>query len=201
MQVKIMAEGGAMKPGPSLSQQLGPAGVNINQVIQAVNEATKDFKGLEVPVELVINDTTKEFTVNVFSPPVSGLIKRELGIEKGSGVQKRFQAGNASIEQIISVAKQKQANLLAKDLKAAVKLVAGTCLSLGVLIEDKPAVEVMAEIEEGKYDTEIREGRTETPEEKKKALEESFTKLHAAQEKIKKAEAAAKAAEEEKKKK
>ena len=50
MQVKILAEGGSMKPGPALSQKLGPAGINIGQVIQKVNEATKNFKGLKVPV-------------------------------------------------------------------------------------------------------------------------------------------------------
>ena len=71
MQVKILAEGGNMKPGPALSQKLGPIGVNISQVIQKVNEATKDFKGMKVPVELNVDSSTKEFDVKVFSPPVS----------------------------------------------------------------------------------------------------------------------------------
>ena len=117
MQVKIMAEGGSMKPGPSLSQQLGPAGVNINKVIEKVNEATRNFKGMKVPVELDINTSTKEFEVKVFSPPIAELLKGELGIQKGSGEQKKFNPANASIEQIISVARIKMSGLLDKNLK------------------------------------------------------------------------------------
>jgi len=196
MQIKILTEGGAMKPGPALSQKLGPAGIPLNKVIEQVNDATKDFKGLKVPVELDVNTKTKSFKVKVFSPPVSELLKKELGIEKGSEQQKRFQKGNASIEQIISVAKTKMQNLLAKDLKSAVKLVAGTCVSLGVLIENKPAKEVVHEIEEGIYDKEISEERTETPEEKKKELDLHFAVLKAQQDKIIEQEQAAKEAAE-----
>ena len=79
MQIKLLVEGGSMKPGPALSQKLGPLGININQVIQKVNEATKDFNGMKVPVSLEVDTSTKEFDVNVFSPPVSELIKKELG--------------------------------------------------------------------------------------------------------------------------
>ena len=62
MIIKLLAEGGNMKPGPALSQKLGPIGVNINNVIQEVNKATAEFKGLTVPVELDVNAATKEFT-------------------------------------------------------------------------------------------------------------------------------------------
>ncbi len=199
MQIKFLAEGGAMKPGPALSQKLGPAGININEVIKKVNEATQGFKGLKVPVELDVDLGTKEFEIKVSSPPMSELMKRELGIEKGSGTQSKMQVANASIEQIISVAKAKLPNLLANDLKAAVKCVVGTCVSLGVLIESKSAVEVAQEIEEGKYDKEINEEKTETSEEKKKELEEHFSKTNAEQQKLLKQETAAKEAEDEKK--
>ena len=77
MQIKLLVEGGSMKPGPSLSQKLGPIGININQVIQKVNEVTKDFNGLKVPVELDVDGSTKEFETKVFSPPVSELLKKE----------------------------------------------------------------------------------------------------------------------------
>lgn len=183
MQVKLLIEGGDMKPGPVLSQKLGPVGINLGQVIQKVNEATKDFKGLKVPVELEINPSTKEFEVKVFSPPVSELLKKELGVEKGSGVQAKIKVANASIEQIISIAKTKFSNLLAKDLKAAVKTVVGTCVSLGVLVENKPATEVEREIDEGKYDKEIEEGRTETSPEKRAELDTYFSEIKAGQEK------------------
>lgn len=199
MQIKLLVEGGNMKPGPALSQKLGPAGINLNQVIQKVNDATKNFNGLKVPVELDVDVSTKDFNVKVFSPPVSELLKRELGIEKGSGAQKKLQSANASIEQIISVAKTKLPNLLCKDLKSAVKTVIGTCASLGVLIEGMPASEIGHKIDGGKFHKEIEEERTETSAEKKEELDKFFLELKGKQESFIKQEQAAKEAEAEKK--
>jgi len=196
MQIKLLAEGGAMKPGPALSQKLGPAGIPINQVIQKINEATEDFKGLKVPVELDIDVKTKKFEVRIFSPPVSELLKKELGISKGSGLQIKTKIANASIEQIISVAKTKMQNLLCKDLKSAVKVVVGTCVSLGILIENKTAKEIEKDIEAGKYDKEISHIKTETSPEKKKILDEYFQEVLKKQELILKQEQAAKEAAE-----
>jgi len=187
-----------MVTGPALSQKLGPVGIPIPQVIQKVNEATKGFKGMKVPVEIDINPSTKAIIVKVFSPPVSELLKKELGIEKGSGEQKKFQSANASIEQIISITKIKLPNLLSRNLKTAVKSVAGTCASLGILIENKPAKLIVEEIEDGVYDKQISKEITETPAEKKKQLEEYFAGVKLQQDKIKKQEEAAKAAAEEK---
>ncbi len=197
MQIKLLVDGGDMKPGPTLSQKLGPVGINMNQIIQKVNESTKEFKGLKIPVELDVNPSTKEFDVRVFSPPVSALLKKELGIEKGSGIQNKMQVANASIEQIISIAKNKMQNLLCKDLKSAVRSVVGTCVTLGILIENKPATEIEKDIEKGKYDKEIKEEKTETSPEKKAELEENFSKIKEEQEKILKQEQAAKEAEKE----
>lgn len=194
MIIKLLVEGGAMKPGPTLSQKLGPVGIPMNQVLQKINDTTKDFAGLKVPVELDIDASTKTFEVKVFSPPVSELIKRELKIEKGSGLQKKQYVANASIEQIISVAKTKQSNMLCKDLRSAVKTVVGTCVSLGVLIENKRAVEVEQEIAEGKYDKEIKSESTKTPEEKKRKLDAYFAELKSQQDRAMKQEQAAKEA-------
>ncbi len=197
MQIKLLAEAGEMKPGPSLSQKLGPVGIPLNQVIQKVNDATKEFKGMKVPVELDVNPSTKEFSVKVFSPPTSGLLKKELEIEAGSGEQKKIKCANASIEQIISVAKSKQSNLLDKNLKAAVKSVLGSCVSLGILVENKTPQEIQADIDKGKYDKEISQEKTKTSEEKRKSLNEFFSKIKAEQDKILKLkQEAAKAAEE-----
>jgi len=196
MIIKILAEGGNMKPGPALSQQLGPAGVNMGQVISKINESTQGFKGLTVPVTIDVDMSTKAFEISVSSPPVSGLLKKELGIEKGAAEQKKLQVANASIEQIISVAKQKFPHMLCKDLKSAVKTVAGTCVSLGILIENKPAVEIETDIEEGKYDKEINAEKTETSPEKREKLDAYFVDVHGAQEKLKKQEEADKEAAE-----
>jgi large subunit ribosomal protein L11 len=196
MHVKLLVEGGDMQPGPALSQKLGPAGINIGQVIQKVNEATKNFKGMKVPVEVEIDLSTKNVDIKVFSPPVTELLKKELGIEKGSGLQKKTKVANASIEQIISVSKTKLPNLLSKNLKTAVKSVLGSCLSIGILVENKNPLEIIREIEKGKYEEEIREERIETPSEKKEKLDAYFATVLTEQEKIKQQEEAAKAAAE-----
>lgn len=198
MNVKLLVDGGEMKPGPALSQKLGPAGININEVISKVNEATIGFKGMQVPVEITVDLGTKSFEIEVFSPPISGLLKKEAGVQKGSGKQGKYQVANLSIEQIIKVAKSKMGGLLCNDLKSAVKVTVGSCASLGILVENKPATEIGFEIDEGKYDKEISGEITETPEEKKKAMDDYFAPVKAAQEKQMKAEAAG---EEETKKK
>jgi len=69
MNIKLLVEGGAMKPGPALSQKLGPAGIPINKVIEKVNSVTASFKGMQVPVEIEVDLGNKTFEVQVFSPP------------------------------------------------------------------------------------------------------------------------------------
>lgn len=196
MQVKMLVDGGSMQPGPALSQKIGPAGINIQQVIQKVNQATENFKGMKVPVEIEIDVATKNIEIKVFSPPVSELLKKELGIEKGSGLQKKTKVANASIEQIISVSKTKLPNMLSRNLKNAVKSVLGTCITLGIIVENKNPVDVIRDIEAGKYDKEISEERTKMSEEKKKSITEYFAKVQAEQERIRLQEEAAKAAAE-----
>ena len=171
MIVKLLVEGGSMSPGPTLAQQLGPLGINLGQVISRVNEATSNFKGTKVPVELNVDPATKNFEITVRSPPVAELIKKELKLETASGDHKKIKAGNISIEQVIGIAKTKLGEALESNLKSMVKTVVGTCVSLGVLVESKEAVQVASEISEGKYDKEIKEGKTEPSEEKKKELE------------------------------
>jgi large subunit ribosomal protein L11 len=196
MQVKLIVDGGKMAPGPAIAQQLGPLGINIGKVISDVNEATKGFAGMKVPIELDIEPKSKTFKVKVFSPPVAELIKKEIAAEKGSGEPKKFKVGNISFERIISIAKTKMPNLLAKDMKKAAKLIVGSCVSLGVLIDNKEAKEVEKEIDAGVYDNEIKNEITEASEEKKKTLEQHFAIVKARQEKEKKALEEAKAAEE-----
>ena len=196
MQIKLLVDGGAMQPGPALAQKIGPLGLNVGQIIQQVNDATKDFKGLKVPVELSVDSLTKKVEISVSSPSVSELLKKELGVEKGSGLQKKQKIANASIEQIISIAKAKQKDLLCKDLKSSVKTIIGTCVSLGVLIENQPAVELESQIDEGKFDKEIGKGLTETSPEKRKTLDEYFSKVKKEQEELIKKEQVAKEAAE-----
>ena len=196
VQIKLLIDGGAMQPGPALAQKIGPLGLNVGQIIQQVNDATKNFKGLKVPVEIFIEPSTKKIEVRVSSPSVAELLKKELGLEKGSGLQKKQKIANASIEQIISIAKTKQNDLLCKDMKSSVKTIIGTCVSLGVLVENSPASEVGQLIDEGKFAEEIKKGLTETSPEKKKSLDEYFLKVKKQQEELAKQEQVAKEAAE-----
>lgn len=194
MKIKLLIEGGDMKPGPSIAQQLGPMGVNIGKVISEVNQVTKEFKGMKVPVELDVNEKTKEFDVHAFSPPTSELLKKEFSLEKGSQKISEFKVGNASIEDVIKIAKIKHPNMLEKDLKAAVKSVLGTCLSMGILVENINPKEIVQEINLGKFSEEISQGLTETFPEKRKNLEEFFKKIKSEEARIATEKAAAEAA-------
>lgn len=203
MIVKLLVEGGDMKPGPAISQKLGPMGINIGEVIQQVNDTTKNFKGMKVPVELDVDAKTKQFKIEVSSPPVAEMIKKELEIEKASGDSKKITVGNLAIEQIIKIAETKYSNMLEKDFKSAVKSVVGTCVSLGVLVENKNAKDIEMTIQQGKYDKEIEQRKTDVPEEKKQKLNDYLAKIKDEQEAKIKAEqeaAAEKEAEEAEKK-
>jgi large subunit ribosomal protein L11 len=194
VKINLLIDGGNMKPGPAVAQQLGPMGVNMGKVISDVNEATKEFKGMKVPVELDVDEKTKDFTIHTSSPPTSELLKNELGLEKGSDKHAEIKVGNASIEDMIKIAKIKLPNMLDRDMKAAVKSVLGTSASVGILVENENPNDLIQVVNEGKFDTEINEGKTETSPEKREKLNQFFTEVKSEQEA--KAAAAAKEAEE-----
>lgn len=177
-----------MKPGPAIAQRLGPLGINMSKVISEVNAASKDFKGMQVPIQLDINTKTKEFTVKVLSPSVSALIKKELGIELASGDRRKFKSGNLSIERVIAITKQKSSDMLANEFRGALMSVIGSCMSLGVLIESKDPKEVLEEIRSGKYDKEILSEKTDVDSEKEKEIKAYFTKIDSEQQEIKRKE-------------
>lgn len=197
MIIKLIVDGGDMKPGPAVSQKLGPAGINIGKFIQEVNKATSSFKGIKVPVEADVDTKTKQFTIKVSSPPVAELLKKQAGIEKGSGAHKKQKVANFAIEELISIALTKHPDMLARDLKSALKSIVGSCISLGALVENKDPKEVIANIDAGKYDKEIKEKIAQPSPEKKKMINQFFAQIKAIQEDIlkKEQEEAAKAAE------
>lgn len=196
MKVKLIVEGGKMQPGPAVSQQLGPMGINLGKVISDVNEATKGFAGMKVPVELDVNPKTKDFTISVSSPPIAELMKKSLGVEKGSGQPNKVKVGNLAFETLLGIVKTKMPDFLAKDLKAGIKLSAGTCVSLGILIDSKDPKQIIDEINEGNYDKEINEEITEPSSEKLTELKLFFDEIKAKQDKDQKALEEAKAAKE-----
>ena len=83
--VESLVEGGKASAAPPLGPALGPLKINIGQVVAEINKKTAAFAGMKVPIKIIVDTETKEFEVEVGSPPVSELIKKELGLEKGSG--------------------------------------------------------------------------------------------------------------------
>ncbi|MCX6775996.1 MAG: 50S ribosomal protein L11 [Candidatus Micrarchaeota archaeon] len=149
--VQALIEGGKATPGAPLGPALGPLGVNIVQIIATINEKTKNFEGLKIPVKVIVDKGSKTFEVEVGTPPASALIKKELGIETGAKAKGEV-VGNLTMEQVVKVAKMKGGVSLAKGMKATASEVLGTCVSMGVTCEGKSAKEVMKEVKEGKHD-------------------------------------------------
>ena len=149
--VDLLVGGGQATAGPPLGPALGPLGVNVLEIVNKINELTKDYAGMKVPVKVKVDPETKEFEVTVGTPTTSALIVKELKIEKGSGTPNTEKAGNFTMEQVVRIAKLKRPELLAKTLKAAAKEVLGSCVSIGVTVEGKDPREVQKEIDEDKY--------------------------------------------------
>jgi large subunit ribosomal protein L11 len=150
--VKILVEGGKANPGPPLGPALGPLGVNIGQVVAKINEQTSTFEGMKVPVSVIVDRKTKQFEIKVGSPPIAALVKKKLGLEKGAKTSGTEVVGNLTLAQAVEIAKLKVEGTLAKGMKAVVKEVLGTCLSMGVTVEGRNAREVQREVDEGKHD-------------------------------------------------
>ena len=147
--VEVLVPGGEASPGPPLGPAIGPLGLNVKEVVDRINEATKQFNGLAVPVKLIVHDD-RSFDIEVGIPPATALIKKELGIGKGSNKAGSEVVGDLSMEQVINIAKMKAGEVLSYDLKNTVKEILGTCLSMGVTVEGKNPKEVQREIDEGK---------------------------------------------------
>ncbi len=150
--VSSLVTGGSASAGPPLGPALGPLGVNIMEVINAINEKTKDFEGMKVPVTVVVNTDTKKFEIEIGIPSAAALIMKEAGIQKGSGSSGSEWAGDVPMDAIIKVANTKLEKSYASSLKSVAKTIIGTCLALGVKIEGKTPKEITAEINEGKWD-------------------------------------------------
>ncbi|MCW4021091.1 MAG: 50S ribosomal protein L11 [Candidatus Bathyarchaeota archaeon] len=150
--IEALVSGGQATAGPPLGPALGPLGVNVLSIVNKINEETESYVGMKVPVKIVVDPETKDFEVSVGIPTTAALIVKEAGIQKGSGTPNTEKVGNLSLDQAINIAEVKRPTLLAGTLKAAVKEVVGTCVSMGVTVDQKDAKTVLQEINEGKYD-------------------------------------------------
>jgi large subunit ribosomal protein L11 len=150
--IELLVEGGNAKPGPNIGPKLSQLKLNIGEVISKINEATKEFKGLQVPVKIIVDTETRKYEIEVGLPPTSSLLKREANIEIAKRTKPDEVVGNVTMEQIIKVAKMKMKDLNTNNLKSAVKMVLGTALSLGLTVDNRNPKELIKEVDRGLYD-------------------------------------------------
>ncbi|VVB51152.1 50S ribosomal protein L11 [uncultured archaeon] len=154
--VDVMVEGGNATPAPPLGPALGPTGVNTAKVVADINKKTADFKGMKVPVKIIIEPSDKSYEIVVGSPPTAELLKKELGADKGAG-DKKTPVGNLPLDKVVKVAKMKRDSLNAKDLKAAVKEVIGVAGAAGITVEGKNYKDAIKAVAAGEYDKQLTE--------------------------------------------
>ncbi|MBU0952879.1 MAG: 50S ribosomal protein L11 [Nanoarchaeota archaeon] len=178
--INALVEGGKASAGPPLGPTLGALKAPVPQIIQVINEKTKDMKGMQVPITIQYDTDTKKFEIEVGTPPVSALIKKELNLKKASGEAGKQRVGDLSEDQVAKVAKIK----FGTDTDAFKNQVKGTARSMGVSIgkgavtqEEIAAYEEQKKAEEA-AETEKKEAKVakegeKKPEEKKDEKKEA----------------------------
>ncbi len=151
--VEILIEGGSATPGPPLGPAIGPFGINMMQVVEEINKKSADFEGMKVPVKIIIDSDTKNFEIEIGTPPTTALIMDELKIEKGSQDPGLDKVADLSVEQSLKIARMKFDTLLANDYKHGAKEVMGTCVSMGITVDGKDPREAQKAVDAGEYDS------------------------------------------------
>lgn len=157
--INLLVEGGKASGGPPLGTQVGPLGVNVQKIVEEINSKTKDFTGITVPVKVTVVRETKAYRIEVGTPSVASLIKKEVGIEKGAKAeagQRPAPAGDIKLAQIVRIAKLKSGSMTAASLKTAVLSVIGTCCSVGVTVEGEDPKTAAKKVKKGVYDEMLR---------------------------------------------
>ncbi|MEE9174245.1 MAG: 50S ribosomal protein L11 [Thermoplasmata archaeon] len=155
--IDLLVEGGKATAGPPLGPALGPLGLNILDVVEAVNERTAAFDGMKVPVRILVDPIGGTFDLEVGTPTTSALLLKAAGLEKGSGNPRTEKVGNLSLGQVVEVARMKADETLGADLKGKTLEVLGSCVSLGVTVEDKEPHDIQVEVKEGLHDGRFKE--------------------------------------------
>jgi large subunit ribosomal protein L11 len=153
--INALVVGGEANAGPPLGPALGPLGVNVMMIVKGINDKTKDYSGMRVPVKIIVDPETKEFEIEVGVPTTSALIAKETKIEKGSGTPNTELVGNLSLDMVLKIARAKQGQSYGKVMKSVVREVAGSCTSMGIKIEDKDPRVFQKELGEGIWDDKI----------------------------------------------
>ncbi|OGI15672.1 hypothetical protein A3K63_04545 [Candidatus Micrarchaeota archaeon RBG_16_49_10] len=207
--IDMLIEGGSAKPGPTTAPKLGMYKVNMKKLFEDINDQTKAYKDMSVPVKVLVDKKDGSYAIRIGTPPVSSLLAKELGMKKiavakaekaegeaaaekpakkakeaapaepvkeaaaadatdaaGAPVAKkkkekekiaRVIVADVKMQQLVKIARMKWSGMLSKTFKSAVKEVVGSCASMPVTIEGKAPKAIIAEIDEGKYDSLIKE--------------------------------------------
>jgi large subunit ribosomal protein L11 len=153
--IDALVNGGQATAGPPLGPALGPLGVNVVAIVNKINETTKDYAGMKVPVKIIVETETKEYEIEVGTPTTSALIVSALKIQKGSGSPKEEKVGDLTMTALVDIVKKKRQQMLATSAKKAAKEVLGSCVSMGVTVEGRDPREIQTEIDEGKFDSQL----------------------------------------------
>ena len=132
--VKLQIKAGAATPAPPVGTALGQHGVNIMDFCRQYNDATQQYAGQVIPVELTIYED-RSFSFITKQPPAAELIKTAAGLEKGSGEPNRTKVATLTSEQVRRIAESKMADLNANDVEMAMRIIAGTARSMGVEVQ------------------------------------------------------------------
>jgi large subunit ribosomal protein L11 len=132
--VKLIISAGEATPAPPIGPSLAPHGINIGEFCNKFNEMTKEYKGMQIPV-IVIVYQDRTFDLILKKPPVSSLIKKYLKIEKGSGEAGKKFVGTISKDDLRKIAEEKLPDLNTDNLESAIKIIEGTARSMGIRIE------------------------------------------------------------------
>jgi len=132
--VKLQIPGGKATPAPPVGPALAPYGINMMAFVKEYNEKTADQAGLIIPVEITVFED-RTFTFKLKTPPAAVLIKKELGLERASGEPNKNKVGKVSRDQLREIAEMKWRDLNAASVDAAVRMIEGTCRSMGVEVE------------------------------------------------------------------
>ena len=150
--IPLLVAGGQANAGPPLGPALAPMGLNVMAIVNDINEKTKEYSGMRVPVKIIVQVSKKTFEVEVGIPTSSALLAKALGIEKGSGIPNSEKVGNLNMDQLVKIANTKIDQSYASTIKSAVKELLGTCVSMGITVENKEPKDLFAEINDGKWD-------------------------------------------------
>ncbi|QDV22763.1 50S ribosomal protein L11 [Aureliella helgolandensis] len=133
-QAKFQVPGGAATPAPPVGTSLGKFGINLGQFVSAFNERTREYNGTPIPVVVTVySDRTFEFVTK--SPPAAALLKQAAGIASGSGEPNKKKVGKVTQAQIDDICQKKMADLNARDLEHAARMIEGTARSMGIEVE------------------------------------------------------------------